>query len=57
MLDFLASPENGWLATPILNKHTCLIMEMNAGTGSLFVRGVHGEEVLTNDFRINPSAA
>ncbi len=57
MLAFLASPENGWLATPILNKHTCLIMEMNAGTGSLFVRGVHGEEVLTNDFRINPSAA
>ncbi|MCY4035260.1 MAG: linear amide C-N hydrolase [Hyphomicrobiales bacterium] len=60
MLAFLASPdsfEGGWLATPVLNKHTCLVMEMNAGEGSLFVRGVHGGEVLTNDFRINHSGS
>ena len=57
MLSFLASPEsfnNEWLVPPILNRHTCIVMEMNAGDGSLLVRGVCGEEILTNDFRISP---
>ena len=49
-----------WLQAPIVNRNTCLIVEMNAGSGELLVRGMRGERAVTQTFlwgALPPSAA
>ena len=59
MLEFLDSPlaDEAWARWPILNRNTCLVVEMNAASGSLLARGVRGKEILTRDFRLDLGTA
>ena len=51
MLEFLKAGGGGaWLQTPILNRNTCLMVEMNAASGCLLVQGMAGEKAVTRRF-------
>lgn len=56
MLGFLEA-ESGeeWLKTPILNRNTCLVVEMDAGSGGLLVQGMKGERAVTRVLRVGVS--
>jgi hypothetical protein len=43
-----------WLVPPVLNAHTRLAVEMNAGSETLLVRGWHGREARTHVLRLGP---
>ena len=43
-----------WLVPPVLNAHTRLAVEMNAGLETLLVQGWHGREARTHVLRLGP---
>ena len=51
MLEFLRAGRGGeWLVPPVLNRNTCLVVEMDAGSGGLLVQGMEGERAVTEAF-------
>jgi hypothetical protein len=43
-----------WLVAPVLNAHTRLAVELNAGQETLLVQGWHGHEPRTHVFKLGP---
>jgi hypothetical protein len=56
LTELLASLEGDldWLVSPVLNAHTRLAVELNAGLETLLVQGWHGPEPRTEVLRLGP---